>query len=251
MKSKHIWLFSISLFFAGLGYSQQVSPSLINSIEKLPEEKSKEVRTYALRAGIDLVKPIRSSFDTNLQGIEIVGDLKLNRRLYIATEIGTEERTQQSELINFSTKGSYFKIGVDYNFFNNWKGMNNALYTGLRYARSIHTHTVNNYELYQLTQYLRQDPINQGYLTGEYEQLSNGWLELLFGTKVQLLPNFYAGISARLHILINNPQPENFGNLYAPGFNKITEDNQFGAGFNYTLSYAFPFRFGKHKAKAQ
>lgn len=250
MKSKHTWLFSISLFLAGLGYGQQVTPTLTDSLEQTTEEKSKEVRTYAIRAGVDLVKPIRST-NADFQGLEIVGDLKLNQRLYIATEFGTEQRTQQSELINFSTKGSYFKAGIDYNFFNNWKGMNNALYVGIRYARSVHTHTVNSYELYQLTQYLPQDPITEGYLTGEREQLSNGWIELLFGTKVQLFPNFYAGISARLHLLASNPQPDNFGNLYAPGFNKITDDNKFGAGFNYTLSYAFPFRFKKRKTTVQ
>lgn len=225
----------------------QAQTTAVSSTLKEIELEQTEPKTYALRAGIDIVKPLITQFSNDYKGLEIVGDLQLGKRLCVAAELGTEEKTQQAELINFTTSGSYFKLGIDYNFFNNWKGMNNALYLGLRYARSLHTHTVNSYELYQLTQYLRQAPTENGYASGERQQISNGWVELLVGTKVQLLPNFYAGISARLHILNTNPQPENFGNLYAPGFNKITDDNKFGAGFNYTLTYSFPFRFGKKK----
>lgn len=235
MKIKYIWPFIINLLFPLLVFSQV-------------EEKTP--RTYALRAGIDLIKPALTQFGEGYQGLEIVGDLKLTNRLYIAAEIGSERKTQQSEQINFTTKGSYIKAGIDYNFFNNWKGMNNALYAGFRLARSLHTHNVNSYTLYQTNQYLQVNTI-EGFLTGEREQLSSGWLEVLFGTKVELFPNFYAGISVRMHALLNNTQPRDFGNLHAPGFNRITDDNKFGGGINYTLSYAFPFRFKKAKTKTE
>ena len=235
MKIKHIWPFIISLLFPLLSFSQ--------AEEKLP-------KTYALRAGIDLIKPALTQFGEGYRGLEIVGDLKLTNRFYIAAEIGSERKTQQSEQINFTTKGSYIKAGIDYNFFNNWKGMNNALYAGFRLARSLHTHNINSYTLYQTNQYLQVNT-SEGFLTGEREQLSSGWFELLFGTKVELFPNFYAGISVRMHALLNNVQPRDFGNLHAPGFNRITDDNKFGGGINYTLSYAFPFRFKKVKTKTE
>jgi len=58
---------------------------------------------------------------------------------------------------------------------------------------------------------------------------------------VQLLKNIYMGLSLRLNRLLNDKLPENFDNIYIPGFNKKTEDNIFGAGFNYTLTYSLPF----------
>ena len=64
--------------------------------------------------------------------------------------------------------------------------------------------------------------------------------ENLQNIKVQLLKNVYTGISLRLNRLLNDKLPENFDNIYIPGFNKKTEDNVFGAGFNYTLSYNIP-----------
>lgn len=234
MKSKHIWLFTISLLWSLFAFSQEEGKA----------KEDKVPRTYALRVGLDMIKPARTQFEDGYQGLEIVGDLKLSKRLFVAAEVGSEKRTEQTEQINFTTKGSYIKAGVDYNFFNNWKGMNNSLFIGFRLARSLHNHTVNNYTLYALSQYIPV-PTSEGYLTGEREQLSTGWFEFLFGTKVQLLPNFYAGLSLRMHGLLSNKQPQDFGNLYAPGFNRITDDNKFGGSFNYTLTYAFPFRFKK------
>jgi hypothetical protein len=66
---------------------------------------------------------------------------------------------------------------------------------------------------------------------------------------VELLPNFYAGISLRMHALLSNKQPQDFGNLYAPGFNRITDDNKFGGSINYTLTYSLPFRFKRKSTK--
>ena len=241
MKSKHICLFTISILWSLFAFSQE---------EEKEEIKEKGPKTFALRGGLDLIKLGRTQFEEGYQGLEIVGDLRLNRRLAVAAEVGSEKRTQQTEQINFTTAGSYIKLGIDYNFFNNWKGMDNALFVGFRLARSIHTHTVNNYTLYALNQYL---PVNtsQGFLTGEREQLSTGWFEFLFGSKVELLPNFYAGISLRMHALLNNKQPQDFGNLFAPGFNRITDDNKFGGSINYTLTYSFPFRFKRKVPKNQ
>jgi hypothetical protein len=39
--------------------------------------------------------------------------------------------------------------------------------------------------------------------------------------------------------LFENKRPDNFDNLFIPGFNR-TYDGTFGAGFNYTVSYFIP-----------
>ena len=35
------------------------------------------------------------------------------------------------------------------------------------------------------------------------------------------------GLSLRLNRLLNQKKPENFSNLYIPGFNKVLEDDEF------------------------
>ena len=244
MKIKHIWLFITSMLYG------------VNLIcqDSLTIEKNKDFKVFSLRLGIDLFKPIKTNLDENFRGLEIVGDLKINRRIFIAAELGSEKKTQQTEQLNFTTKGSYIKLGIDYNFFNNWKGMDNSLFVGLRISNSIHSQRVNEYILYEnysaanfQNTYFERAIIREGGLIGEREKLNSNWIEVVFGTKVEVLNNFYIGASIRLHRLLNNSQPDNFGNLYAPGFNKIVDDNRFGASFNYTVNYRFPLSFKKNK----
>ena len=244
MKIKHIWLFITSMLYG------------VNLIcqDSLTIEKNKDFKVFSLRLGIDLFKPIKTNLDENFRGLEIVGDLKINRRIFIAAELGSEKKTQQTEQLNFTTKGSYIKLGIDYNFFNNWKGMDNSLFVGLRNSNSIHSQRVNEYILYEnysaanfQNTYFERAIIREGGLIGEREKLNSNWIEVVFGTKVEVLNNFYIGASIRLHRLLNNSQPDNFGNLYAPGFNKIVDDNRFGASFNYTVNYRFPLSFKKNK----
>ncbi len=245
MKIKHIWLFITSLLlYAGNAVSQ----------DSLSIERKEDFKVFSIRLGIDLIKPIKTNFEDDFQGLEIVGDLKIDRRIYIAAELGSEKKSQQTEQINFTTNGSYIKLGVDYNFFNNWKGMDNSLFVGIRFSNSIHKHSINEYTLYEnysaadfQNSYFERATIKEGFLIGEREKLNSNWIEVLFGTKVEILNNFYIGASIRLHRLLNNSQPKNFGNLYAPGFNKIVDNNRFGASFNYTLNYKFPFSFKKVK----
>ena len=238
MNNKHTWLFIISMLFLSWFTVAQESNVL---------EIKKEPKTYALRAGIDLYKPIRSQFDSNFQGLEVVADLKIKENIYIATEIGNEKATIQAEELNFTATGSYIKLGVDYNMYKNWAGMNNDVYLGIRYARSIHTQTLNDYLVYITHHYWDTPRTTSGFANGEKETLSSGWIEIVFGTKVQLNSKFFLGISLRMHRMITNPQPTNFGNLHVPGFNKVTDENNFGASFNYTLTYSLPFRLKKSK----
>ena len=242
MNNKLTWLFIISSLFLSWGTVAQEKE------EVKPKQDRKEPRTYALRAGIDLYKPIRSQFDKEYQGLEIVGDLKIGERLYVAAEIGNEKKNHSVRTIEFTTSGSYIKVGIDYNMFTNWVGLNNDIFIGLRLARSIHKHTLNNYLVY-ITHHYWDTPITKkGFANGERETLSTGWIEVIFGTKVEITSKFYLGLSLRVHRILTDDQPVNFGNLYVPGFNTVTDQNKFGASFNYTLTYSLPFRFRKAKA---
>ena len=87
------------------------------------------------------------------------------------------KKTQQTEQINFTTNGSYIKLGVDYNF-NNWKGMDNSLFVGIRISNSIHTHKVNEYILYEnysaieiKNSYFERAIVKDGGLIGKEDKL--------------------------------------------------------------------------------
>ena len=205
-------------------------------------DQKREKKPYTIRFGLDLSKPVMAQLDKDYFGLEFVGDIRLFKEIYGAIELGNEKKTTQSEQINFTTTGTYIKLGFDYNMFQNWKGMNNAIFIGMRFCNSFHKQEVNQYEVYQLHHYWPEEPIINGPEIRERDKLKASWVEVIAGIKVKMFNNFYMGFSVRLNRLFNDTTPENFDNLYLPGFNKKTDENVWGAGFNYTLTYAIPIK---------
>ena len=239
MKKVHIWLFITKLLFLPiLANAQEIEEKIIviDSVNK------REKKPYTIRFGMDLSKPLITQFKNDYFGLELVGDIRLYKEIYGAIELGNEKRTSQSEQINFTTTGSYIKFGFDYNMYKNWKGMNNAIFLGMRFCNSFHKQKVNEYEIYQLDHYWPEESISSGPEIRERDQLKAGWIEIIAGMKVRVFNNFYMGFSLRLNRLLNDTVPQNFDNLYIPGFNKKTDENIWGAGFNYTLTYAIPIK---------
>lgn len=192
---------------------------------------------YGLRVGIDLFKLTRAFYEKDYKGLEIVGDYRLTKKYYLAGEIGNEDKTVNDDQLNFTTKGTYFRAGFDYNLYENWLDMENMVYIGMRYGVSSFSQTLNSYTIYNRYPYFG---LPQEITSGEkFSGLSAQWVEVLMGVKAKVFNNFYVGFSFRMNKLVSNKKPENFDNLYIPGFNR-TYDGTFGAGFNYTVSYFIP-----------
>ena len=64
---------------------------------------------YGIRVGIDISKPILSSINGLYSGFEIVGDYRISKRFFIATEMGYEEKTSEEDYTNSTSKG---RIGI-------------------------------------------------------------------------------------------------------------------------------------------
>jgi len=212
------------------------------SLSTTAQEKPKDTLTsgkterYGIRVGVDLHRLSKSFYDTDYKGFEITGDYRFSKRIYIAGELGTEEKTVDEDQLNFTTKGSYFKVGFDYNAYENWLDMENMIYVGMRYGISSFSQELNSYTIYNTNPYFGQTTIVSG---KEYDGLTASWIEIIGGVKAELFNNLYLGFSARLNYLVSNKKPDNFDNLFIPGFNR-TYDGKFGVGFNYTLSYFIP-----------
>ncbi len=204
---------------------------------------------YGLRLGADMSKIARTLIDDNYTGFELMGDYRLTKRIYLAGEIGNEERTIDNEVLTNTTKGSYFKGGIDLNFYKNWLDMENMIYVGFRGGASTFTQTLDNYNIYNVNnQYWNQQfTIQEG---TEFDGLTAVWAEIILGIKAELFNNFFAGINAQLKGLITETVPDNYENLYIPGFNRTYDSGRFGVGFGFNLSYLIPI-FKKDKVVIQ
>jgi hypothetical protein len=203
--------------------------------------KDKILNINKIRLGFDIFKPIKSSSDGDNLNYEIVGDLQITENLYLAAEYGLTDRLIKDENINFNSNGSFLRFGFDYNMFKNWVGMDNSIFLGLRYGTSNFSNKIESYNVRNSDAYF-SNFVDNNYQTIDHSNLTGNWLEILAGVKVETFNNVYLGFSLRLNKLLSTQKPENFDNLYIPGFNKVTDDNTFGSGFNYTLTYSIPLR---------
>ena len=226
MKYMLKFIFSLALLCVSISGNAQVKDT---TAVVYPER-------YGLRVGVDLHRLSKSFYEKDYRGLEIVGDYRLTRRFYLAGELGNEEKTVDDDRLNFTTKGTYFKAGFDYNTFENWLDMENMIYVGMRYGISSFSHTVNTYKIYDPTNYYGENTVISG---AKYNGLTANWIEIIGGVKAELFSNLYLGFSLRLNYLVSNKKPDGFDNLYIPGFNR-TYEGKFGAGVNYTLSYFIP-----------
>ena len=223
MKHMSKYIFSLLfLCFSFIGFSQEKNDTI--------REK------YGVRVGVDLHRITKSLYDKDYQGIEFVGDYRISQKFYVAGELGNEERTSDDDRFNFTTKGTYFKVGFDYNSYENWLDMENMIFVGMRYGASTFNQTLNNYSIYDSTNYYGLTILESG---EKFDGLNASWIEIVGGLKAEVFNNLYVGFSVRLNYLVSNKKPNNFDNLFIPGFNR-TYDGKFGTGFNYTLSYMIP-----------
>lgn len=228
MKKVFILKYIISFFTAIIVFplfSQQENDSTITK------------SIYGLKIGMDLSKQIRMLTEPDYKGLVLMGDYRLMDKLFVAFELGTEDKLIENEVLNFKTKGSFIKIGANYNVYKNLEDLENEIYVGLRLGTSNFDHKLNSFKVYNTNQYWNQNEIVN---YEEFQNLTSTWFELIFGFKAEVINNTYMGISLRLKRLLDQNEPPNFSNLYIPGFNKVLENNNIGVGITYSLQFRFP-----------
>lgn len=216
------------LFIASAAFSQEKSQDSI---------APKKVERYGIRVGADISKLARSLYEDDYKGLELVGDYRLTKKIYLAAELGTESKKVLEDRLTFVTEGTYIKVGADFNAYENWLGMSNLIYIGGRYGMSTFSQELESYTIYNANPYFGEEL--EVVSAQKFDALSASWIEVVAGVKVEVVKNLYAGFSLRVNYLLSDSKPENFQNLYIPGFNR-TYDGKFGVGFNYSISYFIP-----------
>lgn len=228
MKKQDILKFFISvaiiILFSEKNFSQTENDSVV--------VKNK----YGIRIGLDFSKQIRMLTE-DYKGLSLYGDVKIKERLFIVSELGSDEKELRTDNLRSKFSGNYIKAGLNYNLYNNLPGLNNEIYVGFRFAISKFKSEISEYIIYNKDRFWSQDPIFDNIIN---KGLNANWVELIIGINAELLNNLFMGLSLRLNRMLNQKKPENFTNLYIPGFNKVTENNNFGTGLTYSLIYQIP-----------
>lgn len=211
--------------------------SVVAANAQQEQDTTKVKQVYGIRFGIDISKPIISLTDTDYKGFEVVTDARVYKDVYAVLEFGYDNKTGTEDYLNYTTEGSYVKIGANYNAYDNWVGMTNEIFVGLRYGISFFDQTLNSYTPSMYGTYFTPETIEAN---TKYTSLNAQWIEFVLGLKVETFKNLYMGFSLSFKAMTSNKDPENFKNLYVPGFYDVSINN-LGFGFNYTVSYLIPF----------
>jgi hypothetical protein len=207
--------------------------------QELPAQDSiADKDKFGLRVGTDLSKLARTIFQEDYTGFEVMGDYRVYKNYYAAAELGNESIGYEEDNLKVTSRGSYAKIGAEYNAYENWTGMQNMIFVGVRYGFSTFTQETEAYQIYTTNQFfgpdIRTENIKNGGLTAS-------WAELIFGIKVELFNNLFLSANVQLKQRLFQSTPNNFDNLVIPGFNRTYDDSNFGVGYGYGISYLIPF----------
>ncbi len=235
MKRKHTSKYIISLIVLLFGFVSKAQTDT-------PKDSITKKQAHHIRLGIDISRPIIQLIQEQEVGFELTADYRVTTNWYAAVELGTESEPGVEDLLRFHTKGSYTKIGFNYNTYENWKGMNNEVFIGMRYGYSRFQQELISFQPDQNTYF---EPVTMNPNT-VYTNLNASWISLHAGIKVEVLKNLFLSSSVQLRKLITQKKPDSFANLYVPGFNKVLLNNK-GFGFNYTVSYLIPLNFNKNE----
>lgn len=200
--------------------------------------------TYGLRVGLDLKKITQTLTDSRYKGFEIIGDYRLTKKLYLAGELGTEEKSITDNSVSTTASGGYLKAGIDVNVHKNLIGMRNLIYIGTRYGFGTYSQKLDRFSIATTDSFFPSQQIDG---TFDESGLTSHWLEFLAGLKVEILDNLFLGFSVSVQHKIIEDKPEGFDNLYIPGFGTTNDFSNFSAGFNYFISYYLPLYKKKPK----
>ncbi len=231
MKLQSTYLFFISSFLIVFSsFSQETKKDTVNY---------KDI--YGLRIGLDLSNPIRTLIDSDRKSIEIVADYRINKKFFAAVEIGFLDNFREEDNFEFTTNGQYLKLGFNYNTYKNWLNMSNEIYIGSRYGFSTFSQTLESFTIISANEL----PGTGSNIAQEHSGLNANWIEFVGGIKTEIYSNIFLGFSFSLKKMLFTKEPNNFKNLYVPGFDRVFLNNS-GFGFNYTISYRIPL-FKKDK----
>lgn len=233
---------SILLCFSVQSFAQENSNEEYEQVSDSIFYKEK----YGFNIGLDLSRIGQSFWDTDYQGLEISADYRYNENLYIAGELGNETSTFNEENIISETDGSYIKLGVNYNVYDNWIGMQNLIYVGIRYGFASYSQNLQSYRIYTTDDYFPSDIRD---VDVSFSNLTASWIELQAGLRVNVFDNFYLGAHIQLKNMVSVSEINNFDNLYVPGFRRTFDNSSIGAGWGYSISYLIPI-YSKTKTQA-
>jgi len=206
-----------------------------------PKRTDNFVRMRGVRVGMDVTRPFQDLWTKgNRYGSEFSVDMELWPNLFPVFESGYDIMKIKTNYVDFTGKGSYSRIGIDYNFLQaENKNDKNILFGGLRYGFVLARQQVDNYLIESYW----------GSTSGRFtdKKYFAHWGEFLVGIKGEIFHNFFMGWTIRGKVKFNYKDLGIPQIYFIPGYGKATKG--FNLDFTYSVYYNLPWDFRKSIGK--
>jgi len=217
-----------------INLSAQQQDSLKINSDTIFSHKHQPVK---IRFGFDIGKYVWAQLNDS-ESYDFYVDANFYKNYYLIFLAGYEDHLKESSLLTYHTTGNYYKIGIDYNIYENWLDMDNDITIGVRYAYAGFDYLLNNYRINQPGAVITPE-INE--VNEYFENLNAQWFDFTAKIQAETFKNVYLGYAVSLKYLISYSHPEDFAVLYIPGFFERNSYSNFGFGMQYFISYRLKF----------
>jgi len=202
-----------------------------------PKRTDNFIRMKGIRIGMDVTRPFQDLWTKgNRYGSEFSGEMELWPNLFPVFESGYDVMEIKTNFIDYTGKGSYSRIGIDYNFLQAENNKDkNILYGGLRYGFTLARQQVDQYLIDSYWGPITGNFGNQNYFAH--------WGEFLVGMKGEILHNFFMGWTIRGKVKMNHKDLGLPPVYFIPGYGKA--EKGFNLDFTYSVYYNLPWDFRK------
>ena len=202
-----------------------------------PKRTDKFIHMDGLRVGLDISRSMQHLWNKgNRYGTELSFDFELVPNLYPVLETGWERLRMRQDYVDYSSSGSYTRLGFDYNLLvaEHPKDMD-MVYVGLRYGFDFANQQVKEYLI----------PNYWGDITGSFgrQNYNSQWAEFVLGMKGEIFKNFFLGWGIRGKLKLNQKDFDIPHVYFNPGYGPA--EKKFNFDFSYSVYYNLPFNFRK------
>ncbi|TDO03327.1 DUF6048 family protein [Sunxiuqinia elliptica] len=202
-----------------------------------PKRTDKFIHMDGLRVGLDISRSMQHLWNKgNRYGTELSFDFELVPNLYPVLETGWEKLRMRQDYVDYSSSGSYTRLGFDYNLLvaEHPKDMD-MVYVGLRYGFDFANQQVKEYLI----------PNYWGDITGSFgrQNYNSQWAEFVLGMKGEIFKNFFLGWGIRGKLKLNQKDFDIPHVYFNPGYGPA--EKKFNFDFSYSVYYNLPFNFRK------
>lgn len=212
-----------------------------NKVHVVKRDSLIEIK-HGLRIGVDLFTPLLPILGGNDdKAWQVKTDFRLTPKLYAAVDVGYQKRTKDFTMQWTTSKGMFFKAGVNYALLRGIFDSDDMMYVGLKLGYS-------SYDRHIWGDTLREPQWGNEVIVDINDHPSALWGDLSIGVMVQVARNVYLSMDAAYDMVLSSNNPNGIKTMIVPGVGQVYS-NTTGFSFSYTVSYRIPLYTKTHRMK--